>query len=443
MTDIRISVRNTSAEGGTFLTPFWFSAHDKGFDVFDVGSAASAGLEALAEDGNFSVINGEVTSFDEDAQVGAVFGQTAPPIRPGEYTSATVSIDGSQNAYLSLAAMLLPSNDAFVATEEAIKLFDADGNFLGAQSISFEGSDVLDAGTEVNTEQDAAFINQTGPNTGIDENGVVTAHEGFLPEGEGAILGGLNAFGERIDAEAADFTREGAGIADIHINTVRSLDGSDTGEVLQGNASDDIVHAGGGDDRIIGRGGWDEIYGGAGNDTISGGAGDDMIDGGADDDFLSGNAGNDVVFGQSGSDRIVAGAGDDVVSGGDGADAIDGNAGDDVLFGDAGDDGISGGAGNDTITGGIGDDQLRGGDGEDTFVFFIGDGNDAIRDFDVTEDVLALGSDLATDFETVLGAAEQGNGRTVLNFGDGDSIVLNGVDVTELTADTFSFVELF
>ena len=78
--------------------------------------------------------------------------------------------------------MIIPSNDAFIASPgdpTALRIFDAYGNFLGG-TFDVQGSDVMDAGTEVNTERDAAFLNQTGPNTGQTENGVVALHPGFI-----------------------------------------------------------------------------------------------------------------------------------------------------------------------------------------------------------------------------------------------------------------------
>lgn len=302
MTDIRITVTNTSATGGTFLTPFWFAAHDGSFDLYDRGEAASAGLEALAEDGNFAPINAEVAAVDADAVTGAVLGD-AGPIATEETTSATLTVVGSTAAYLSLAAMILPSNDAFVGTGQALRLFNDNGRFLGAQSVTFEGSDVLDAGTEENTELDAAFINQTAPNTGVDEDGVVTLHPGFLPEGEGTILGGTNAFGAFIDPEIADFTQAGAGIAEIHINRVETTTGTNRSDVLRGSRADDIMMGEDGRDLLIGRAGFDDLYGGAGRDILLGGRGNDRLDGGTGRDVLKGGRDADVFVFQDGYGR--------------------------------------------------------------------------------------------------------------------------------------------
>ncbi|MBT8152996.1 spondin domain-containing protein [Epibacterium ulvae] len=418
MSDIRIAVHNTSPTGGTFLTPFWFAAHDRGFDVFDIGAASSAGLEALAEDGNFDPINAEVAAFDADATMGAVTG-AAGPIATAERTALTTSIDGSQNAYISLAAMILPSNDAFVATEDAVKLFDDAGAFKGVRNITFEGSDVLDAGTEVNTEVDAAFINQMGPNTGEDEGGVVTLHEGFLAEGEGTILGGTNAPGAFIDPVIADFTREGAGIAKVHINEYVESTLSTDNDLFQGNRVDDIVAAGDGHDVVYGRVGWDVIDGGNGNDVLFGGIGWDDLSGG------------------DGADKLYGGGGRDHLDGGTGLDFLYGGFGQDVLEGGEGEDRLFGGRGDDTLDGGAGDDRVRGGSGADTFVFADGYSRDVVFAFDVEEDHVALDIEGIESFEDLSAFTREFDNRTVLNFGDGDVLVLRGVELDELTADNF------
>ena len=154
--------------------------------------------------------------------------------------------------------MILPSNDAFVGTLDPVQLFDENGDFLGNQTLTFEGSDVYDAGTEVNTELDAAFINQMGPNTGETENGVIRFHDGFNgsvgnPEGEGdqIILGGTNAFGDTIDPTAADFTIDGAQIAEVSIELVNVSLGSDSDETfIQNFGSATRIDGGEGSDTI-------------------------------------------------------------------------------------------------------------------------------------------------------------------------------------------------
>ena len=66
-------------------------------------------------------------------------------------------------------------------------------------------------------------------------------------------------------------------------------------------------------------------------------------------------------------------------------DTLHGDGGSDILFGQGGDDMLFGGAGNDILVGGTGDDTLTGGDGADVFLFYKGDGNDTITDFNKDE----------------------------------------------------------
>lgn len=402
-TDIRVSVLNTADAGGTFLTPFWVAFHDSAFDLYDRGQAASAGLEALAEDGNFAPINAEVAAADANAITGAVFGPNIPPIAPGDLGSATFEVDGGDNALATVAAMILPSNDAFVGNGEGIELFDGNGVFQGAQVLNFAGSNVLDAGTEVNTELDAAFINQMGPNEGITENGTVETHPGFLPAGTGEILGGTAATGDVIDEVAGDFTRPGAEIALVHINEYVTTTGDGTGERITGTDVDDLVSGNGGRDTIEGRGGWDEIDGGAGNDVILGGAGVDAI------------------------------------YGGNGNDSASGNAGSDLLMGGAGDDTLRGKSGDDTLDGGTGDDILSGGAGSDVIVFGDGYDRDVATSFDAAEDAVHLNITGIEDYADVMAVGVTSGNRTVFDFGNGDVLVLRDVALTDLSAENFLF----
>ncbi|MEO1675906.1 MAG: spondin domain-containing protein, partial [Pseudomonadota bacterium] len=392
MSELRVVVTNLAPTGGVFLTPFWFGFHGDDFNLFDIGGTASRGLEAIAEDGDFMPIRGEFSAAVPDGVAGIITGSATGPIPTGDSNGVFVNVNALSNRFLSLAAMILPSNDAFVGTADAVELFDATGRFLGEQEILFTGADVLDAGTEVNTEMDAAFINQGANNTGIDENGVITAHPGFIGsagnpaiEGEGTILGGVNMFGEEIDPVTADFTLPGALIASIHINIVERTNGTDGADFILGSAADDIVLAGAGNDNIQAGAGWDQIFAGDGNDFVTTGDGNDEIMAGNGNDFVGGGDGVDIIFGDAGNDRLFGDGGDDLISGGSGADRLFGGLGNDALFGDDGNDRLTGGLGSDTLSGGNGFDRLDGGSGDDFFlggagfdVITTGSGNDLI-----------------------------------------------------------------
>lgn len=213
---IRVVIDNLSPTNGSFFTPVWVGFHNGSFDLYDPGVAAFAnGLERLAEDGNNAPLSAAFLGGAPGRVDGTIVspGGFAPVLDPGETTSATFSVDPMANRYFSYASMLIPSNDAFVANGNplALPIFDAMGNFIGADFV-ISGASVLDAGTEVNTEMDAAFLNQLADNTGVTENGVVALHPGFIgsernPGGVPIILGATNPLGAFFDPVAADFTR--------------------------------------------------------------------------------------------------------------------------------------------------------------------------------------------------------------------------------------------
>ncbi|MGB3651620.1 MAG: spondin domain-containing protein [Rivularia sp. (in: cyanobacteria)] len=188
---LTVTIENLAPEEGTFLTPFWVAFHNGNFDIYDPGISASESLEKVAEDGDTALISQEFLQSGDGEVNGTVVGSegvAAGPIDPGEVAIATFTVDSNdpKSQFFSYASMLLPSNDAFIANEnpEALRIFDEEGNFIGADFI-IAGNQVLDAGTEVNdeAENNTAFFAQSVPDTGIDENGVVQLHPGFVQGG--------------------------------------------------------------------------------------------------------------------------------------------------------------------------------------------------------------------------------------------------------------------
>ena len=176
---LKITISNEAGDSGLSLTPLYVAFHNGSFDAFDVGTAASSGLELLAEEGDFSAIAGERAAIaGATSQGGALtapgspFGFGGPPvIEPGE--TATLRVDvASENRFFTYLSMIIPSNDLFIGNNDAIELFDENGNFLGNQTINVTEASVYDAGTEVNNNLGAAFNSAGGADT--DENGVVT-----------------------------------------------------------------------------------------------------------------------------------------------------------------------------------------------------------------------------------------------------------------------------
>lgn len=256
------------------------------------------------------------------------------------------------------------------------------------------------------------------------------------------LMGTDNA--DTIDLLAGNDTYDGGKGADI-------IDGGDGIDTIQGGNGSDLINGGDGDDDLSGGNdgdimnggeGNDSLQGDIGNDILNGGAGNDTIEGGDGADIISGGADNDFIFGGGGQDDIDGGSGDDTIGGGTGADVIRGKRGDDVIDGGDQGDNISGGTGNDTIIGGKGNDTLYGNNGNDVFVFTQGGNVDTIKDFELGVDKLDV-----TDFGTIsisdaLAALELAGSDTIINFGNGDKVILENVSVFDLGLDDFIFEEL-
>ena len=254
---VAVTVTNLATQQGTLLTPVFLAAASGVYDFFDAGSSASASLESLAEDGDPTQrIHAALSSGEVSAAVATAGG----PLAPG--ASQTVEFDVSPHdpltQYLSYASMVIPSNDAFIGNDDPLQvgLFDGNGNIIvrtGNNAVIVAGTDVWDAGTEVNDErpENTAALAQAAPNTGVTENGVVTSHPGFMGSQK---LGG--PVGNILTAVPnGDFTVAGVRMLSIELFELP------------------------GDDRLIGDAGTDKILGGAGDDQViwRSGDGDDRV----------------------------------------------------------------------------------------------------------------------------------------------------------------------
>lgn len=229
---------------------------------------------------------------------------------------------------------------------------------------------------------------------------------------------------------------------------VRTHQGDANNNILRGAETDDFLYGYEGNDNLYGEAGNDRLYGGAGYDSLYGGSGNDVLIGGDGDDRLVGGAGSDeyhfergwgqdsidnydpssdkldvLVFGEGiapddievrresfGLRITLVGSSDSiwidhyftndghgpskleeirfadgtvwdiehikllVMRSGEGDDELRGyDTTDDVLNGYAGNDRLFGYAGNDFLDGGAGDDRLDGGDGDDILIGSAGE----------------------------------------------------------------------
>ncbi|BDX04948.1 spondin domain-containing protein [Planctobacterium marinum] len=123
---------------GIYYTPILVSAHPATASLFETGEAASAELQMMAEGGDVSGLASIVASVNgNSAEIQAEL--TAP----GNSRTFMLSTD-TDNTVLSLTAMLLPTNDAFVGLDNWVIPEEA-----GTYTVYLNA---YDAGTEANDE---------------------------------------------------------------------------------------------------------------------------------------------------------------------------------------------------------------------------------------------------------------------------------------------------
>ncbi|WP_146344490.1 fasciclin domain-containing protein [Phaeobacter marinintestinus] len=184
-------------------------------------------------------------------------------------------------------------------------------------------------------------------------------------------------------------------------------------------------------DFVIGANSAESIKTKDGNDFINGKGGNDEIKAGYGDDVAIGGAGNDYIVGGAGADVLIGGVGRDDIFGGQDNDMIQGGAGNDQLYDNTGDDIVEGGTGNDLIVSG---------GGNDVFVFNSGDGNDRVVGFRDGHDMIDLSGYAGIDsFADIAGDITSSGLRTMIDLDDGDSIMLLGINGSQLDASDFIF----
>ncbi|GGW80888.1 spondin domain-containing protein [Alteromonas halophila] len=135
--ELTVEVQNLT--GGIHFTPLLITAHPDGSQLFEVGEMASAELQSMAEGGDIAPLAALADSLNADSvtnPAGGLLGPTAT-------TSAMLST-ADDNVRLSLVAMLLPTNDGFVALN-GWKIPSEPGIYTAYLN-------AYDAGTEANDE---------------------------------------------------------------------------------------------------------------------------------------------------------------------------------------------------------------------------------------------------------------------------------------------------
>ena len=195
---LEITINN--ATSGTAFTPFAVSTHNMGGDFYNIGEKASDALVTMAEGGNVSALLEMVNMSGKGmaSQQNPEAGLTLPGM------SHSFMIDAMDYKYLSIVAMLLPTNDGFVGLDSWMIPKES-----GTYTIKLDG---YDAGSELNDE----IVNGGGApgNAGIpvaptgmkqsgamaypylSENSYVHIHPGVV--GDMDVMGGYSDLDSRV-----------------------------------------------------------------------------------------------------------------------------------------------------------------------------------------------------------------------------------------------------
>ena len=236
--------------------------------------------------------------------------------------------------------------------------------------------------------------------------------------------------------------RLGANIENLNlgIGTARYGSGNTLDNFLIGNNAVNVLQGFEGHDTLSGQNGNDTLYGANGNDWLSGGDGRDLLSGGAGNDTYV-TDGNDVIS----EGTPGAGGGTDTVRA-TATVALTANVEHLVMVGGGVQHGfgndlsnrMTGNASNNFLSGNGGNDTLIGAGGADHFVYRSGRDivGDFVNDVDTIhiDDVLWGGG--ARTVAQVLASAQVIGGNTVFDFGNGNTLTVNGLtDIAALQND--------
>lgn len=193
--DIEVKVINNT--GASTFTPLLVATHASSTHLFETGMPASASLQAMAEGGNIAPLSADLSEVDATVVENPASGL----LNAGDNTVAMLSTD-TTNDSLSIVAMILPTNDGFIALNNW-KVPTQPGVYKVLLN-------AYDAGTEANDEiingagapGEAGIPADPGANAGTGGTGVSASIEGFVHIHRG-VLGDQNPTGGVSDLDSS------------------------------------------------------------------------------------------------------------------------------------------------------------------------------------------------------------------------------------------------
>lgn len=135
--ELEISITNLTH--GNHFTPLLIAAHDADSHLFQVGEMATSALQKMAEGGDIGDLDAAVMGANGVTVTNPAGGLLAPSAKIDG-----IMLDTGEMTHLSITAMVLPTNDAFVGLD-AWKIPTEAGSYTFTLN-------AYDAGTEANDE---------------------------------------------------------------------------------------------------------------------------------------------------------------------------------------------------------------------------------------------------------------------------------------------------
>lgn len=435
----------------------------RGDDTYGVGNTTGRDSYGIFAEHDFPTVTiYDMGGFDTLDYSGTALNQTID-LRPESFSSVYGEVENIIIARDTIieAAVGGEGNDMLIGNFADNVLRGGDGNDTlignaGADQLFGEdGTDILKPGTIV------AYGDLYDGGAGFDKFDFSDRSGDYL----------VNLRTEKFDTIVPGPAGPVTGLFTSTLVNIEEIIAGSGNDVLIGDAGNNTLRGGDGNDMLVGMGGGDWLLGEDGNDTLLPGlaahSSDDIYNGGNGIDLIDVSANTGGVFvdlvtnefdvftaGPSGPVRALvnasvlnienvrAGKGDDEIYGDRENNTIHADNGNDLLTGDGGDDELFGEWGNDVLNGGTGNDFLDGGYGNDRFEFDANFGHDTVSGFAtgwLAGDVIAFESAVLADFETVMMHATQVGTDVVIAVDADNSVTLQGVQLSALSAGDFDF----
>jgi len=174
----------TNLTGAQPVAPVAVVLHTSGYTAGAAGASASVALEKLAEGGDNAMLLSEANAH---AAVLTSAGG-AGVLMPAASETISVSVNDNAGLLISVAGMLVNTNDGFAA----LSGLNISSLAVGESQVAF--LPVFDAGTEANVETAATMPGQGG--TGFDaarnDVGFISVHRGVVTADDGLATSALN-----------------------------------------------------------------------------------------------------------------------------------------------------------------------------------------------------------------------------------------------------------